>query len=236
MIDIALALYLVFLLPAYQIWKSVHRKEARPRTRSERYLSSIRQIAILLAVLLLACWWHGHAAASLGLALPSSGLALWTLLIPLILLPLMHFIGKRQERKLDAAALAAHQDKIRKNDNIPRTPAEMRLFVVLSFFMGGGWELLYRGFLIMVLSPWLGTWGAVLVSGMSYGCGHGYHGPKQMVASMGMALVLSVAYVLTGSLWWLIIIHIGMPWMGGAAYYKVLTASQHASTEAPATP
>ena len=223
-VDIALAFYLVIILPAQQLWQSARRKDAPRRTRTERYLSSIRQIAILLAVLVLACWRGGHTAAQLGLGVPASGAALWCLLIPLLALPLLHLVGKRQEARLDAARLAAQHEKIRSNENMPRTPAEMRVFAVLSVFIGAGWEVLYRGFLMLVLAPWLGTWGAVLVAGIAYGCGHGYHGARQLAASMLMALILTAAYVLSGSLWWLIAIHVALPLMSAASYYKVLAA------------
>jgi membrane protease YdiL (CAAX protease family) len=45
--------------------------------------------------------------------------------------------------------------------------------------LGAGWELLYRGFLLLVLTPSIGAWGAVAVSGLSYGAAHGYKNPKQ---------------------------------------------------------
>ena len=64
----------------------------------------------------------------------------------------------------------------------------------------------------------------MLVAGISYGCGHGYHGARQLAASMLMALVLTAAYVLSGSLWWLIAIHVALPLMSAASYYKVLAA------------
>jgi membrane protease YdiL (CAAX protease family) len=229
MIDLALAFYLVLVLPVMQLWRTTRNSDGPKRPRTQRYLGTIRLIALILAALLVACWWHGHTASDLGLAVPTSGAALWCLLIPIIGLPVLHYAGTSRDAKMTADQRAAMHAKVFASDALPRTRAEMKLFLLTTLFIGAGWELLYRGFLALVLTPLTGTWGAVLLAGLAYGAGHGYSNPKQLTISIITAISFSAAYVLTGSLWWLILIHIGMPLMGAVSCYKIL--NQHPNGE-----
>lgn len=74
--------------------------------------------------------------------------------------------------------------------------------------------MLYRGYLWWILAPLLGSVGAVLVMGLSYGLAHGYRGRGALAASVVSALLFAAAYALTHSLWWLIVIHTGLPLVG----------------------
>jgi membrane protease YdiL (CAAX protease family) len=222
MVDLALAFYLVFVLPGIQIWKSVRKSEQPARTRMQRYIHSMRMIVLLLAALVFACWWHGHTPTELGLDMPTSGLALWCLIGAALALPAMHFWGVLQSSKMEPARRAAIEEKMRGNQSMPRTREELRVFLILSLFIGFGWEVLYRGFVTLALAPLIGTWGAVAVAAAAYGAGHGYHGPRHLLSSIGMALLFTVAYLLTDSLWWLIVVHVGLPVMGAISYYKIL--------------
>lgn len=75
-----------------------------------------------------------------------------------------------------------------------------------AHFIGIGWELLYRGFLLLALAPWLGTWGAVVLAAVAYGAAQGYKSPGQ----------------LTGSLWWLMLLHVAMPLTAPLYYFKMM--------------
>jgi len=222
MIDITLALYLIVIVPGTQLWRSLRPKDGPKRSRSERYVATIREIALLLLALAAVCWWNGRTASDLGVAAPASGAAFWALLIAVAALPAAHFIGKIFERRMDPARHAASQRQLLDNDMLPRTPAELRLFVAVSLFIGIGWELLYRGFLMLALTPWLGTWGALLLAAVAYGAAHGYQNPGQLAASIFSALLFTAGYVFTGSLWWLMLIHIALPLTAPLYYYKIM--------------
>jgi membrane protease YdiL (CAAX protease family) len=232
MIDLALAFYLVLVLPSQQLWRSIHKSDKPKRSRAQRYLATIRSIGVTLIALVAACWWSGHTASDLGLGVPASGAALWCLLIPILGLPLLHYAGKAREAKMPPEKVAEMYEQVRASDALPRTSGELKLFVVTTLFIGGGWELLYRGFLTLVLTPLVGTWGAVLIAGVAYGAGHGYSNPKQLTLSIVSAILFSVGYVLTGSLWWLIVIHIGIPLMGAISCYKILNQQPNGEAHA----
>lgn len=222
MIDLALAFYLAFILPGMQLWRSAHPTEGPKRPRRLRYLSSIREIALLLLALAAVCWWSGHAPSALGLAAPVSGAAFWSLLVAAAAVPVLHLASKLLEHKMDPAKRAAAEEQILANDRFPRTPAELRLFVVLTLFVGIGWELLYRGFLMLALTPLIGIWGAVALAAVAYGAAHGYENPRQLAGAIVSALLFTVGYVLTGSLWWLMLIHVAIPMSLPLYYYKMM--------------
>jgi len=219
MIDLALAFYLIFVYPSAQLWRSLRQRDAPKRPRGQRYLSSIRTIGLALLALLATCWWSGHTARDLGLAIPASGSALWCLLISFIGLTALYFTSKAKVSPEKAADMRARANA---SDMMPGTRSELKLFLLTTLFIGAGWELLYRGFLTLVLTPFIGVWGAVLVGGLAYGMAHGYKSPGQLTASIVSALLFGTGYVATGSLWWLIAIHIGLPLLGAVSSYHIL--------------
>ena len=59
---------------------------------------------------------------------------------------------------------------------IPRTPREQRWFIALSITAGFCEELIYRGFVVWALMPWLGLYAAAAISVVLFGIGHAYQG------------------------------------------------------------
>jgi membrane protease YdiL (CAAX protease family) len=106
---------------------------------------------------------------------------------------------------------------------LPQTGAEFCPFLVMSVVLGAGWELLYRGYLLWWLEPRVGMAGAILVAAAAYGVGHGFTNIRQFAGSLLAALVFTVAYAATQSLWWLMLIHVGLPLLAAAAQARKLT-------------
>ena len=107
MLDIALAFYLVLILPGMQLWRGAHTTDGPKRPRALRYLSSIREIALLLLALAVVCWREGHAPSALGLAVPVSNAAFWSLVAAAAAVPVLHLVSKLLEHKMDPAKRAA---------------------------------------------------------------------------------------------------------------------------------
>src|SRR5690625_359177 len=116
-------------------------------------------------------------------------------------------------------------EKLQKNNLLPRTRRELTLFLGFTLLAGCGWELLYRGFLIWFLVPSIGTVGAVCIAAIAYGAAHGYKSRTQFLGSIVSAFAFTIAFVLTGSLWWLMLIHTALGFIGGFGSYKF--ASKH---------
>jgi membrane protease YdiL (CAAX protease family) len=129
------------------------------------------------------------------------------------------------ERGLSAEKRDKYHAEIESHDMVPRTRRDMVTFVALMLLLGAGWELLYRGYLMLVLAPLLGTTGAVIVAVVAYGAAHGYKTRGQFIASIVSAFLFTLGYVLTHSLWWLIVIHILLPLYGTASGYITLRAA-----------
>jgi membrane protease YdiL (CAAX protease family) len=206
LIDAALTLTLVAAVPAYQLSRTVGKSRSRPANRTRTYLSSIA-LALTLDTVLAAHWiFSARPARLLGLAglsdLGLIGVALvGGLLVAALVFELVRPIKPASPSEVEAEAL------------LPGNTSEAVLFVLFSAVIGVSWEVLYRGFLFWQLTPGIGTVGAIVVAATAYGAAHGYKNIRQFALSLLAAFVLTIAYVLSGSLWWLMIVHAGLPMM-----------------------
>lgn len=92
--------------------------------------------------------------------------------------------------------------------------------------------MLYRGFLLAVLIPHIGALAAISSAALAYGLAHGYKSPRQLIGTVA-AFIFTIAYYLTESLWWPMLIHAGMGMLVALAAYKVASSSH--SAHAPAS-
>lgn len=203
--DLALTTLLVVALPGYMMARSIARRGV-PDTgdRVRRYHRTI-VTAALPCVMLGAIWLvDRRAAAALGLGRPDR--AGWILLgVAVALIAMLGVLAprtkipKNPERNATAMAM------------VPVGARETLWFLVFAVAVGAGWELLYRGYLLWALAPPLGVAGAVAVMALSYGVAHGYRSPRALAGSIASAVLFAAGYALSHSLWWLIVIHIGLP-------------------------
>jgi membrane protease YdiL (CAAX protease family) len=99
---------------------------------------------------------------------------------------------------------------------IPRTGPEKRVFVGLSLAAGLGEELVYRGYLLALLTPVLGSaWAAAGVTSATFGVLHAYQGPLGIVRTALLGMLFATAVVMTGSLWPAVIVHTLVDLVGG---------------------
>ncbi|RSZ60722.1 CPBP family intramembrane metalloprotease [Massilia atriviolacea] len=214
MVDWLLAFYLLIVLPCTQMWKSFYRKDRPLRARGAGQWKSAAKMLVMLAVLGLSCWQSGRGAAALGLDMPVSAAGKWGLGFAALLFAGLYLGQKLYASGLDGVRRAQMLKQIRENDKMPRSPRELAAFVPVVVLVGAGWELLYRGFLLMLLTPVAGTAGAVILSALAYGIGHGYEKKSQFIGSIVSAFLFTLAFYFTQSLWWLIVLHIGLPLYG----------------------
>ena len=81
-------------------------------------------------------------------------------------------------------------------------------------------EVLYRGFLIWYVAQFtgttaMGTIAAVAVSSIVFGAGHLYQGPASAGRIAGFAAVAGAIYVVSGSLWIVMALHVFVDIAGG---------------------
>jgi membrane protease YdiL (CAAX protease family) len=114
---------------------------------------------------------------------------------------------------------------------IPRNSREKGLFVLLSLAAGVGEEVVYRGWLIAVLAPVFdGPWVAALVSSMAFSLLHAYQGPIGILRSGLMGFLFAAAFIVYGSLWPLIVVHVAVDLFSGLVLGPRMFASKDAQT------
>lgn len=120
---------------------------------------------------------------------------------------------------------------------VPETDGERRGFWLVSATAGICEELVFRGFLIWLITAWLGLVAAVIISSIIFGYGHIYLGVAQVPRTALIGLVLALIAVGTGSLWPAMLIHAAIDLNSGEIGFRVGRAAAAPTTEAapPAT-
>jgi len=153
--DILLTAYLVLLLPAYQLWRSLRRREAASPQGAARFFRTILIAASPMAALVALWGAEGRSWIALGLGLGLAGAI--GLVVAAVALAFMAVLVRRQMTapggppKLPGGIL-------------PTTPQERRLALASGLLVGVAWECLYRGYLLWFLAPRLGLLMAVLLA------------------------------------------------------------------------
>ena len=219
-LDQLFATYLLVLLPAWALWRSLRSKgepardDADPAAKDRRFWKNVRLVGLPLLALWALFAWTGRPATLLGLDIPVSSSGLWGIASVCVLIAGAIVGTMIWESRLNALKTAEYHAKLRKAGILPGSRRELVQFVLLMILIGTGWELLYRGYLMLVLPPAFGTEAAVAITALAYGVAHGYSNWKQFVGSIVSALLFTIGYVFTGSLWWLILLHVSLPLTG----------------------
>lgn len=211
--DLLLTLYLLLVFPLQRLWRSLHpapRKPPGPPLQS--YWRQARFVLVLLAALGVVMWTGGHSAADLGLAFPGTPAAVWGLVAACGVLLALHLAGKRMERRMTPAQRAGQEAQLRHLPFVmPRTALDTTAYLATSVLMTATWEILFRGYLLLVLPPLTGLPAANLLAAIAYGAAHGYKNPRQFAGSVAASFAFTIGYALTGNLWWLIVLHAAAP-------------------------
>jgi len=105
---------------------------------------------------------------------------------------------------------------------LPHTSAEERWFVALSITAGFCEELLYRGYLVWFVAPWLGQVGAMAAIVAVFGISHAYQGRKGAVRATLAGAVMATIVLTSGSLIPAMIVHALIDSGGGTVGYWLL--------------
>lgn len=208
LVDAVLASALLVTLPLLALAQLPLLRRAIP-PRIEVYASSALTLGGLTVFALLAGFTGpGLAAMGLGPAPPATilrvggGLFVACMVLTVLTLGVDRWLGGADSRLMERL--------------IPRSGTEKWLFVGVSFVAGFGEEIVYRGYLLAVLSePLGGPWMALLVSSLAFGMLHGYQGGGGIVRTALLGGILGAGLVLTGSLWPAIAAHTVVDLVGG---------------------
>lgn len=116
---------------------------------------------------------------------------------------------------------------------VPHNGAELARFYGVSVTAGIVEEMLWRGYLMWYLLQFMPLWAAAVLSAAGFGLAHGYQGWDQVprVTLVGAAFV--VLYMLTGSVWLSVVLHIAVDVLQGRLAFEI--ASRRSASDQPAS-
>lgn len=236
--DYALALVFAVLWPLYTLlveWPRHVRRVAagEPDARVRIYRKILIQEWALTAVIVaLTIGFHRSVADALWLRMPAGwrvvGFALPLAYGVLLLLQIPALARK-------PASLSRLRGRLEDlSPLIPTKPVEWSWFKPLAVTAGICEELIFRGYLVWILTPWLGVWGAAAVSTVIFGFGHSYQGIKFAPRAFGAGIGLQAIALLTGSILPGIVLHALIDLGSGYVTYLAMSAPAPSAAEVAA--
>ena len=192
------------------------------RARTRLWLGAIRDPWALVAVG--AALWvaNDRSWTSLGLSAPD-GWRLWVA-VGLGLLIVAHQVQSvaAVSRDPEVRASVRQQFSGMLADVMPHTRTDLYWFGGVSLTAGFCEEFLYRGYFIGTLAPWLGWWGAAVLSVVLFAIGHAYQGWTGILRTGVVGLLFTLVMVVTNSLWPAIVLHAVVDVAGGMMAWLAL--------------
>ena len=223
-LEIVLLLWLV-CLPVYTALTFDKHKQQLINgslTRCRAYKETIFFLWIPTAILLISLWLTGRSLASIGLSFSVTVAELVGLGVLLILAILAGVNLSTLRNKAESRAkLAKDYEPMRYI--LPQTKQELAWFNLgVSPTAGFCEELIFRGYLIWLLTPQVGLVGAIVLSSVLFGLNHIYQGWAGVLKTGVMGLIFALVFWATGSLVAAIILHILVDVFAGFQSYLVL--------------
>ena len=196
------------LIDYFVFWPAfLRRSQVDPaRARTWLYGWTIAQQWALVAVG--AALWvaNDRSWTSFGFSVPD-GWRLWTS-IALFLLLAAYFAYAVAALALSCEARASMRQQIGNLTTfLPHTRTELYWFGGVSLTAGFCEEFLFRGYLIWVLAPWLGWWGAAALSVPIFTSVHAYQGWNGALRAGIIGAFLTLVVAISNSLWPAIALH-----------------------------
>jgi uncharacterized protein len=110
----------------------------------------------------------------------------------------------------------------------PQTPTERRLWTFTALTAGVCEEVLFRGFLLALVTGLAGLAAAAVITSVLFGFFHAYYGWKGILKTGAFGLVFALLAIWSGSLIPGIVLHAAVDLIGGDVSYRVLTQSTNA--------
>lgn len=179
----------------------------------------------LAGLVLLSWWFGGRAPAALGLGwgrgpYPAVAVVVLVLFILGYFWDLYRQLGSADRRR-------EAREELRRLGFLPVSGREYVHWLFLAVAAGVGEEIVYRGFLINYLLAVLPPGGggravALLLPALSFGLGHFYQGGRAVVKIVCMALIFGYFFLVTGTLWPLILLHAAVDTVAGLLSWYLL--------------
>lgn len=240
-LELALVGYLCIVFPSLQFYRSLKKRRAGAAAKEHKssgFKRFMRMFAYLgLPLIALAVDWPlaDHTRAALGLQFPPSLRGLVGLAFAVVLVVGAFLSSMLIPNRASAEKLLEQRQSLEDAGLMIRSPADLLSFVALMLLVGCGSEILFRGFLVWAFAPLAGIAGAVVIAALAYGMGHGFKTWAQLAGSIAAAFAFTIAYALTHSLWWLMVVHSSAGMVGAWSGYRLsrqVQGGRSAGTEA----
>lgn len=221
LVDLILAAIVGVLWPLHQnlfAWPKFQRalRAGTPGARVKGYRETIAHEWALSAAVLAVWAAHGRPWSALGLGWGSGWLA-WVMAgvavagVALLVMQTRSVAASREMR----AVVRQRIDSVR--EVLPHDRRELGVFHAVSVTAGVCEELLFRGYLMWVVSAYGGPWVGVAVTAVLFGVAHLYQGARGVLQTGIVGLVMSAVVAAAGSLWPAMALHVAMDWNSGDA-------------------
>ena len=154
-----------------------------------------------------AVWvWNDRSWASFGFSVPE-GWRLWTSIALLVLLAAYHVYAIATVARSAETRASLRQQIGTLSAILPHTRTETYWFAGVSLTAGFCEEFLYRGYFVWFFSPWLGWWGAAVLSLFCFAIGHLYQGWNGVLGTGMAGAIFTLVVAISNSLWPAIAMH-----------------------------
>lgn len=223
----AVLLFVVVLVigaPLVSLWDDrVLAGELAARRSGARVRAYLRATAFSWALAIVALWLRGaptlDALTGIGLGPPADP-GDWLLLA---LGSGFAWLSRRQllQRTTEGAAPHTAAELRPVAHLLPQTRRQLWAFRGAAVSAGFTEEVVYRGWLLGVLTPLVGPWLAVPGAALVSGAAQLQQGAKALARGTLFGLVTGLAFALTGNLWGLVVAHVAIDLIGGEMAWRV---------------
>lgn len=217
---------LCFLAAGYFRERYLKRRLAKEGVRYREHIyREFHLIMWPLAALCMAAWLlSGRSIEALGFA-ATKGWG-WIGAWGAAFLIGLHLLWSLAQTYLSEDARASLRKQIKGAGDLdlitPTTPRQHVRFYGVSLAAGVTEEIMFRGFMIGALAVFLPAPAAAFLALALFILGHSYQGLRGMVRIFPISFVLTLMFVLSGSLWPGIVLHTLVDAAGGAIIYQAL--------------
>lgn len=237
LVDHLFVIALATLLPWYS-WRYQRALAARIRQgeqpdRRRLYLQTSLEHWCALFALALLWFLEERSLTALGLVTPGGG-GFWSGAAFATAFVLYLVLAWRKVRQMTAAEKNTQVAGMGEFAALlPHNKRELKAFAVLSVTAGIVEEIVYRGYLFWFFLPLLPPWAVVIVTSLFFGLGHIYQGGGNALRITGIGIAIGALYLVTGSIWVPIALHILGDILQGAITFELLRDA-HKSKESDA--
>lgn len=220
-------LFLCYLLTYEPIWgyisyqrfkKDMHHAPENKTRRIAYYKETMLALWIPTLIIVAFTLLSPITFSSLGFSWPSLNTSIFGKWISYILLALFvgylfaivyHLIAMKTSQAF-RDKVANELEKMPYQELLPESNQEKKLWSYVSLTAGVTEEIIYRGFLLLVLMtlvPDASEWFYVVIAGIIFGLAHTYQGLSGFIRTSLIGIFFSMLYLILGSLFPLMIFH-----------------------------